>query len=68
MNKDSKKLVKECIELIEENLECLLELEDGTGEIAKVVEEGFTCNTGEGMPTFEIKLVPTNIRDSLRLS
>jgi len=68
MTNEEKNEVKKVIEDVEDALEGLLECEVlrvRDNELQDALEHGFTLNTGEGMPTWEIKLVPCNLRDTM---
>lgn len=58
--KERRRVIAEAIESLEEALEVLLEVADGTLDLP--LSNGFTVNNGEGTPTFLISIVPDNIR------
>ena len=67
MDEETRKNIAASLEIIEEGLQSLLEVDEAGSELDELLEKGFTVNSGEGFPTFEIKLVPKNIRDTLRI-
>ena len=65
MDEERRESIKESLTMIEDGLESLLELDDGVNDICEALEKGVVISTGEGMPTFIVKLVPNHARDIL---